>query len=301
MTPPAAATAAGARSVPRPYTRPGAPRPRRVSGPAHPGPVRTPVRTPAKTRPSTDRSSTPLESGLALDALRAWRHLSRHWALDRLIRGRIWIVLTAFALIGIVTLQLLVLALNADVGRALVRQARLQRENAALSIEGSELEGGERVEALAAHLGMQLVPLSSLRFLTSNPRADVIHAAAALNAPVQTTSTTSGETSATAAATGSAPSASGGATQQSGETGAAAQTTGGAAESAPSVGVASTSAGAGSASPSTAASTQSSASPTSTAVAGAATSTSAAEVTAGASGGVGASAPPGAGQEAGSG
>ncbi len=53
-------------------------------------------------------------------------------ALDRLIRGRIWIALIAFALIGIVTLQLLVLQLNAGIGRALVREAQLQRENAAL-------------------------------------------------------------------------------------------------------------------------------------------------------------------------
>ncbi len=61
-----------------------------------------------------------------------------------LIRGRAWIGLVAFALIGIVTLQLGLLQLNSGIGRALEREARLQRENAALSIENSELASGEQ-------------------------------------------------------------------------------------------------------------------------------------------------------------
>ena len=55
-------------------------------------------------------------------------------------------------------MQLVVLELNAGIGRALERQAQLQRENAALSIENSELAAGERVESQAARLGMELVP-----------------------------------------------------------------------------------------------------------------------------------------------
>jgi cell division protein FtsL len=120
-----------------------------------------------------------------------------------LIRGRTWIVLIAFALIGIVTLQLLVLRLNANIGSALVREAQLQRENAALSIESSELAAGERVESLATRMGMQLVPEGALRFLTSDPRADIGRAAAALSKPVQASSASSSETSG-AGATGSA-------------------------------------------------------------------------------------------------
>jgi cell division protein FtsL len=128
--------------------------------------------------------------------------LSRNRSLDRLIRSRTWIALIAFALIGIVTLQLLVLRLNADIGHALVRETQLQRENVALSIESSELAAGERVESQAAHLGMELVPEGSLRFLTSNPGGDIARAAAALKAPVHTSSTSSSSssTSSTAAA-----------------------------------------------------------------------------------------------------
>lgn len=134
-----------------------------------------------------------------LGLLGALGSLASHGAIDRLIRGRIWIGVIAFALIGIVTLQLLVLQLNANIGRALVREAQLQRENAALSIEGSELAGGERVEAKAARLGMQLVPVGSLRFLTSYPPADVARAAAALGKPASTAA----GASATAAGSGS--------------------------------------------------------------------------------------------------
>ena len=126
-------------------------------------------------RPFDARHSPPTSGQLARavwywDCWPLGRGVSEHTLLDRLIRGRIWIALIAFALIGIVTLQLLVLQLNASIGRALVREAQLQRGNAAYSIENSELASGERVESQAARLGMQLVPVGALRFLTSDPR-----------------------------------------------------------------------------------------------------------------------------------
>jgi cell division protein FtsL len=185
MTPPAAASAAPRARVaapPRPRVAP--PRPRRISGP-----VRPPARRPAGR--SAPAVSTPAERGLVLGLLGAVGSLTSHGAIDRLIRGRVWIAVIAFALIGIVTLQLLVLQLNANVGRSLVREAQLQSGNAALSVEDSELAGGERVESKAARLGMQLVPAGALRFLTSYPPADIARAAAALNTPVQGTGSSS--------------------------------------------------------------------------------------------------------------
>ncbi|HTC73616.1 MAG TPA: hypothetical protein VK655_12075, partial [Solirubrobacteraceae bacterium] len=144
MTPPAAAAPAtrGRSTAPaRPRVAP--PRPRRISGPARP---------PEK-RGSRASTHVQAEHGLVPGLLGALDGVSRSGALDRLIRGRIWIGVITFALIGIVTLQLLVLQLNASIGRSLVREAQLQRTNAALSIEGSELAGGERVETRAALLG----------------------------------------------------------------------------------------------------------------------------------------------------
>jgi cell division protein FtsL len=138
-----------------------------------------------------------------LGVLAALNSVSRNPSLDRLIRGRMWIALIAFALIGIVTLQLLVLRLNANIGSALVREAQLQRENAALSIESSELAAGERVESLAGRLGMELVPEGAMRFLTIDPRADIARAAGALSKPVHASSASSSEAGG-GAATGSA-------------------------------------------------------------------------------------------------
>ncbi len=211
MTPPAAATATAAaspatraRSTAPAGPRVAPPRPRRISGPARP---------PAK-RSSRPSSHVQAEHGLVPGLLGALDGVSRSSALDRLIRGRIWIGVITFALIGIVTLQLLVLQLNASIGRSLVREAQLQRANAALSIESSELAGGERVETQAAHLGMQLVSAGALRFLTGNPHAYIERAAAVLKAPARVAAS-SGEAAATtaAAASGTGANTSGAATE----------------------------------------------------------------------------------------
>jgi hypothetical protein len=194
MTPPLTAATAHAPQRdrarrPRPALAP--PRPRRVSGPA-------------RSAPGASRGPDTAERGLLLGALDVLTSVSRHQALDRLIRGRTWIVLVAFALIGIVTLQLLVLTLNAHIGRTLVREAQLQRENATSSIESSELASGERVESLAARLGMELVQVGDVRFLAVDPRADIARAAAALDEPAGSASATSGEQAATAGASSTA-------------------------------------------------------------------------------------------------
>lgn len=179
MTPPAAATAPAVQ--PHAPLAPGRPRtapkrPRRVSGPARPNPATRPAR-----RAQAD-------GGLALGALRALDGISRHRLLDRLIRGRTSIALVTFALIGIVTLQLGLLKLNSSIGRTLERESLLQRQNAALSIENSELAAGDHVEARASQLGMQRAPLSALRFLAARPGTDPARGAAALKTTVQSSS-----------------------------------------------------------------------------------------------------------------
>jgi hypothetical protein len=202
MTPPAAAAAPAVGPRPplaphRPFTT--APRPRRVSGP---------VPRPLVERPAGRRS--PEYAGIALGLTEALSRLSEHRLLDRLIRGRTWIALVAFALIGIVTLQLGLLRLNAGIGHGLEKEASLQRENAALSIENSELAAGDLVESSASRLGMEVVPAGALRFLTARPAADATRAAAALSAAVGSSSAAAGtgERSSGSAAPSSATSAS---------------------------------------------------------------------------------------------
>ena len=112
--------------------------------------------------------------------------------LDRLIRGRAWIGIVAFALIGIVTLQLGLLKLNAGMGRSIVRAEALQRQNAALAIENSQLAAGSRVEALAARLGMVVVPSGTLRFLHAGTDAQAARAASTLTAPSSTATAPAG-------------------------------------------------------------------------------------------------------------
>jgi hypothetical protein len=186
MTPPAAAAAPAVR--PR---RPTAPRgPRRVSGPARSRVAPSPART----------RTTGRDTGLLLGLLSALEGLAQHRLLDRLIRGRTWIAIVAFALIGIVTLQLGLLKLNGGIGHALEREALLQSQNAALSIENSELAAGQRVETRAAHLGMAFAPSGSLHFLSASSHGAVAKAAAALSSVARASAAQASENAAAASA-----------------------------------------------------------------------------------------------------
>ncbi len=158
MTPPAAAAAATGRAGSQG-------RPRRAAAPAP-------------------------ERGLALVALDGIGRLSNHSLLDRLIRGRTWIGVIAFALIGIVTMQLWVLKLNTGIGHAVKHAALLERENALLSAEHSEKESGEDIEERARALKMVPVAPGALGFLKIQP-GDAQRAAAALRSSTPSTSAAS--------------------------------------------------------------------------------------------------------------
>ncbi|MGA2319808.1 MAG: hypothetical protein ABSG95_03575 [Solirubrobacteraceae bacterium] len=150
--------------------------------------------------------------GIALGLIAALNGLSRHRLLARLadrisVGGRTWIALVAFALIGIVTLQLGLLKLNASIGRALEREALLQRQNASLSIENSEVAAGDRIEARATSLGMELAPAGALRFLAARPGIDAGLAAAALSSTFLSAGSGSGEASSAGSGSGEASSA----------------------------------------------------------------------------------------------
>lgn len=182
MTPPAsAATSARLRATPYgarahapvlPVPRRGYPRPRPVA-------------------------PSPGVAGRALGLIVA---VPEHRLLDRLVRGRLWIGLVAFALIGIVAMQLLVLKLNTGIGTELQRAAQLQRENATVSIENSTAAAGENIEPQATRRGMQIAPAGAINFLDASS-SDTATAASKLRhwnpTPSASSSTTSGEASAT--------------------------------------------------------------------------------------------------------
>jgi hypothetical protein len=198
MTPPSASAAAPAISPRRtvgPRRAPSAPRrPRRVSGPANP--ARNPTRS--QTRRLAGRAGPVHAIGLA-------EAVASHRLLDRLIRGQLWIGVIAFALIGIVTMQLGLLKLNAGIGRSLAHEALLQRENATLSTENSEMAAGERVEAQAEHAGMELIPSGALSFLSANSSTDARKAAGALSVPVSTSTSAAASSESTGSETETSP------------------------------------------------------------------------------------------------
>jgi hypothetical protein len=197
MTPPPAATAAGRRSsaAPRRVSGPakrsaarpaGSSRvavqrpPRRVSGPiggrasaaaaaavaalpqVAPRP-QAPRRRPIAVPPRPVRRDVPAGARL-VESLRA---LPDHRLLDRLIGGRVWIVLIGTLLAGIVTLQLTLLRLNAGISHAVQQTAVLTQRNAVLENEISRLSDPQRVIADATQAGFVFVPQGAPRYLNA--------------------------------------------------------------------------------------------------------------------------------------
>jgi cell division protein FtsL len=118
--------------------------------------------------------------------------------LDRLVRGRAWIALVAVALMGIVFMQVSLLKLNAGISRAVTAADTFDRQNSSLREEISKLDSGERIQAVAAKLGMVTPAAGDVHYLDGRG-ADGARAAASIKPPKPVTP------SAPPAATTSAP------------------------------------------------------------------------------------------------
>ena len=220
---------------PRPH---GLPATRRISGPARP-PVRPAVRPPAmgaaviasdavlvpplprtdpRHRPSAQRAAQRpplrLAAGGAAIALRVGEtamQVSGSRAMDRVVLSRAWVVIVAFALIGIVAMQVSMLKLNSGIGRAVDSVATLERANATLKADISRLSSGDRIRALAGARGFRMPAPADLTFLRAGDlRTDGARAARRMVAPDASIAGPAGATSAasvSAALTGEAPAA----------------------------------------------------------------------------------------------
>jgi hypothetical protein len=188
---PSAARGSGHRSNLRRSVAPTAPR--RVSGPAGgsggviavPAPGRTrptrerPAPSRERTAPSRRRSSRP-RPGVGSATRAPWalrtvvhlRALPDHVLLDRIIRGRVWIPLLGVLLAGIVFMQVEVLKLNAGIGRSLERGSALQAQNELLRAGVSRLSDDQRIERLAAQMGMVMPAPEQLRFVKTGNAAN---------------------------------------------------------------------------------------------------------------------------------
>ena len=140
----AAPTAAPRRA---PLRRPIAPRlPRRVSGPERRKQLRRP----------------PLLERIAA--------LPDHRLVDRLVRGRVWIPLIGFLLIGIVFMQVSMLKLNAGIGSDVGKSSTLERTNGELRADLAQLDAGERIQRAASKLGMVMPAPDQVRYLKAKPK-----------------------------------------------------------------------------------------------------------------------------------
>lgn len=188
---PSSPRGSGHRSTVRRSASPSAPR--RVSGPstgiaraasaasaaaggviAIPPPTRTRPSRPAKARPAPSTRSrraraTATKAPWGLRASAYFRALPDHALLDRIIRGRVWIPLLGVLLAGIVAMQVEVLKLNAGIGRSLERSSSLQGQNELLRANLARLSDEQRIERLAAQMGMVMPAPTQLRFVRGGP------------------------------------------------------------------------------------------------------------------------------------
>jgi cell division protein FtsL len=160
-------------------------------------PARTTRRTPAQrpprrisgpSRPKRDRQAGATAAAGALRPPLAMRLGTRAMrvgdarVLDRLVRGRAWIALMAIGLMGIVFMQVSLLKLNAGISRAVTAADTFDRQNSSLREEISKLDSGERIQSVAAKLGM-VTPAAGDVHDHDGRGADGARAAASITAP----------------------------------------------------------------------------------------------------------------------
>lgn len=169
----------------RPATgRAPAPRPRRVSGPVGGRSSAVPAHSPAAP-PSARPRSTPAGNRRRPHTGRfqaALRSLPDHRPLDRLVRGRAWILVLGVMLVGIVGMQVEALKLGASMGRAIDRTTALQARNEGLRASVAALADDQRIERVAAKQGMVMPAPPDVGFLASGS-GDVARALAGIHPP----------------------------------------------------------------------------------------------------------------------
>ena len=168
MTPPATIAA----RHPTRTVRRGRP-PRRISGP---GRAKRDPRASATAATAVGRP--PFAMRLGARAMR----VGDARLLDRLVRGRAWIALMAIGLIGIVFMQVSLLKLNAGISRAVTAADTFDRQNSSLREDISKLDSGERIQAVAAKLGMVTPAAGDVHYLDGRG-ADGARAAASIKPP----------------------------------------------------------------------------------------------------------------------
>jgi len=139
-----------------------------------PAPRHAPRRAPSRTGRPARRRSGPA-SGVASAAARALplpRALEfprlgpvTQGLLDRLLRGRAWVLLIGILLVGVVFLNVDVLRLNRSIASVSDRATALKQQNARLLLEEAKLASSDRIQQAAAAAGMVLPAPGEVRYL----------------------------------------------------------------------------------------------------------------------------------------
>jgi len=175
---PAGATAAARRAAAG--RRPVRGRGRAAAAPAAPRVVpRVPLRV---SGPARGRQLRRGRATLGARALAGLRALPDHGIVERLTRGRLWIGLIGCLLLGLVSMQVALLKLNAGIGRAVQQGANLERRNGELRAEISRLGSEERIQAMGAKLGLIMPDAGHVTYLAARPGQDAAAALQALRA-----------------------------------------------------------------------------------------------------------------------
>jgi hypothetical protein len=109
---------------------------------------------------------------ISLRVLRAGRSLQDSTLLERLVRGRGWIVLMGVLLFGLVALNVSLLKLNAAAGHNAERAKVLRIQNAKLRGQVSRLASGDRLRAAAGELGLVMPEPKKVHYLNARPDRD---------------------------------------------------------------------------------------------------------------------------------
>lgn len=165
----------------RKLRRPPGPRgARRVSGPLRGAGAATAqrLRPPSRLAPA---SAARRSLGAAMRAF--LRSLPDHVVIDRLVRGRAWILALGVMLAGIVAMQVEILKLGASIGRSVQRTSDLEVRNEQLQASVAALADDQRIERMAAQIGMVMTPPTSVGFLPAGQRVSLSRALGNVHTP----------------------------------------------------------------------------------------------------------------------
>ena len=146
-----------------------------------PSPRRAPQRTTRRRKPAPVRRGTARPASRRVRARPVGRRaraaarlaaIPRSPFFDRLLTGRIWIVLLAVLLAGIVFANVALLEMNAGIARTTEEVAALKRENSRLRLKAARLGSSERIQRAAADLGLVLPAPGDVRYLDARPDKD---------------------------------------------------------------------------------------------------------------------------------